>query len=220
MAIRFVLFSFYRSVDDSSGSSAHTAMKSTDHQIRIALAALACVICVALSSCDRRSGQTAVGSPTQIRMSGGMNEWLSDGKMGLLVDRIYEDPTGPSTSPVTYFRVRFTVKNFTQIPVQLDHIVVDFTTADFAETLRAKFGENVAAQTKPFKNEINWARSLDDPRSASVLYTLQPLGAYQEETSGHFYFGKMKPACNFTFYRGAEIVAGPFNVSLGERVPQ
>jgi hypothetical protein len=134
-----------------------------------------------------------------------LNEWLSDGKIALLVDRFSQDPTSPFNSPVTFYAVHFNIRNLDSISVNLDHISVQFATADSTE--------------KPFSGEIRWRRGPDDTQSLS--HTIAPGSEYQEQTSGHFYSGKLKPTCTFTLYSGAEkVIAGPFRVGLGERVPQ
>jgi hypothetical protein len=147
-----------------------------------------------------------------------MNEWLSDGTMGLLLDEFGHDPTGPSTSPVAYYRVRFTVKNFMHEPVDLHRISVQFLASDLTESVRKRLGDAAAAEVKPFENEINWSSSLDDPRASRVTYMLEPLGAGRFQSSGHFYFAEKDPSVSITLHREDKIVAGPFLVHLGEEI--
>lgn len=174
-------------------------------QVASIVAVAACLIS-AVTGCDppKSDGesQTSVSSdqqvttaaPTQMVMSGSMNQLLSNGEVGIIVDGFDEDPIGMGTSPVRYFHVRFTVKNLATVPLQVDQTSVEFTTAD-------------APQQKPFKSDI------------MIPHTVEPAGTYNEETSGHFYFGKAKPTCRFTFWRAGKVVAGPFTVSLADSLP-
>jgi hypothetical protein len=175
-----------------------------------------------LVSCDKgenNPGSEAVSTPA-IRMSGIMNQWLSDGKAGLLVDEFGLDPTGPSSSPVAYYRVGFKVKNFTRTPLELHKVSVKFVTADLAETVRARLGNTAAGEVKPFQNEMNWSHSLDDPRASRVAHVIGPLDAEDLESSGHFYFGERDPSVTITLHRAGAVVGGPFRVSLGQRLPR
>jgi hypothetical protein len=157
-------------------------------------------------------------------MSGGMNEELSDGNIGLLVDNFSEDRmrtlenAGDPVHTYTYYSVRFTIKNFGRAPEELHHISAEFTTADSAYATWVDPHGNPVPET-PYRVNLVWRQSPSDPQV--VLRSIEPLGEYRESVSGHFYFGETKPLCTFTLYGGAEmIVAGPFQVSLAERVPE
>ena len=176
-----------------------------------------------LSSCGKREPTPAkeadVPSGTRLGMvmSGGMNEWLSDGKTALFVDKFYKDPTDSSRM---YYRVRFTVKNLTQDLVELHRIEVQFITSDLVQTVQEKLGEQAAREVQPFQQTIQWSSNLGNPQGSLVGHVVDPERTYQFESAGHFFLGKENPSCNVTFYRGREVVAGPFQVKLGDHLPK
>lgn len=176
-----------------------------------------------LSSCGKREPspekEVDVHSGTRpgIVMSGGMNEWLSDGKMALFVDKFYKDPTDSSRM---YYRVRFTLKNLTQHIVELHRIEVQFMTSDLVQTVQEKLGEQAERGVQPFQQTIQWSSNLGKPQESLVAHVVESEGSYQFESSGHFFLGRENPSCNVTFYHGHEVVAGPFHVKLGEHLPK
>lgn len=166
------------------------------------------LLAVLLAACgkqDTKSRSERAATPAT-RLSGGMNEWLSDGTMGIIIHEFGVDPTGPTSSPVTYYRIGFRAKNFTRNALQLDKVTVKFSTTD--------------SEARPFQNEISWSRSLDAPRASQVPHVIGPLDAERLESSGHFYFGKTDPSVTITFSRGETVVGGPFRVTLGPHLPR
>ncbi len=179
---------------------------------------LAAGLLVSCGKEDQRQRSEAISAPS-VQMFGGMNQWLSDGKVGLLVAEFGLDPTGPTSSPADYYRIGFTVKNFTDRPLELHKVSVKFLTSDLTETVRQRLGDGAGGEVKPFENEINWTRSLDDPRASRVAHVVGPLAAEQLESSGHFCFGVKDPTVTITLHRAHAVVGGPFRVLLGRTLP-
>jgi len=110
--------------------------------------------------------------------------------------------------------VHFIINNFSRAPVALHHISAEFKTADSA------YATWVDPQGRPIpETPYRFELRASDPQM--MLLTIGPLGEFQENVSGHFYFGENKPTCTFTLYGGAQtIFAGPFEVGLAERLPE
>lgn len=168
----------------------------------------AMLLSIMLVSCGKQTTEAPSAQPSipATRLSGGMNEWLSDGKMGLHVHAFEVDPTSSPTSPVTYYRIGFSAKNFTSNPLELDKVVVEFATAD--------------SDTGPFVNEISWIHDLSAPRASRMPHVIGPLDTRQLQSSGHFFFGNKDPSVNITFCLGETVVGGPFRVTLGSDLPK